>query len=358
VTSSRDRVELIDYARFFAALAVVFFHYFYNGMQNGKIAHLSHVPVVSDIAQYGYIGVDIFFLISGFVIASSAIGRTARSFIVGRAVRLFPAFWPSVLMTTLVAIFLGGKLMSVSAVQVAANLTMVPQLFGQPFVDGVYWTLAYELAFYALVAVLLIIRQGDRIDKVMSWWAIGMALISFLLPSASSYPFLGNYFMLFATGAVISAIRRTGWTRLRVVALLGCVIALTFFESGIASDRGVSPGVVVALCLSFVCVLLATGHSRVSRLHLRGSSLVGRLTYPVYLIHAYIGYMLINALATEDNKILAILGTALAVFGLAYMVHMVFEVRMRPFWYFVFDRSIGVLIGVIERARATSRTRI
>ena len=62
-----NRLALLDYARFFAALSVFFYHYFFNGIHNGKVVSVEH----TDFAQYlsyGHYGVQFFFIISGYVI--------------------------------------------------------------------------------------------------------------------------------------------------------------------------------------------------------------------------------------------------------------------------------------------------
>ena len=68
-----NRVALLDYMRFFAAMIVVFFHYFFNGLLNGKITSIHELTYFADIAKYGYLGVDLFFIISGYVIFNSAV---------------------------------------------------------------------------------------------------------------------------------------------------------------------------------------------------------------------------------------------------------------------------------------------
>lgn len=62
------RLELLDYSRFFAAIIVVAFHYTFNGINNGKIASIDYMPSVVSITKYGYIGVELFFMVSGYVI--------------------------------------------------------------------------------------------------------------------------------------------------------------------------------------------------------------------------------------------------------------------------------------------------
>ena len=46
------RIELLDYGRFFAALSVVAFHYFFNGIANGKVSSISHIPEVISLVKY------------------------------------------------------------------------------------------------------------------------------------------------------------------------------------------------------------------------------------------------------------------------------------------------------------------
>ena len=98
----------------------------------------------------GRVGVLIFFAISGFVICRSFEGSregTARRFVIRRFCRLYPAFWLSIPCGILTSWMEGTR---VTWFTVAANATMVPQLFGQPFLMEVYWTLQIELVFYLL----------------------------------------------------------------------------------------------------------------------------------------------------------------------------------------------------------------
>ena len=62
-----------------------------------------------------------------------------------------------------------------------ANLTMVPQIFGVPFIDSVYWTLSVELGSYLMVAVIIAVGLLEHIETLLWFW---LALT--VLPSASS----------------------------------------------------------------------------------------------------------------------------------------------------------------------------
>ena len=56
------RLDLLDYTRLFAALSVMCFHYLFNGIGNGKISSLTHIDGLIDVAKYGYLGVELFFM--------------------------------------------------------------------------------------------------------------------------------------------------------------------------------------------------------------------------------------------------------------------------------------------------------
>ena len=84
---------------------MVIYHYTFSG----HARHLIPIafPEISVVSRYGYLGVDMFFTISGFVVLLSAWGRRPRDFVISRVVRLYPAFWTAVTITAVVVILLG-----------------------------------------------------------------------------------------------------------------------------------------------------------------------------------------------------------------------------------------------------------
>lgn len=334
------RVEYIDYLRLLAALAVMGFHYLYNGIQNGKISSISHEPI-AQIAQYGYLGVNLFFMISGYVITASVRGKSARRFAVGRALRLYPAFWVALAITTGFALILGGERMGVTTEQVLVNMTMIPTVLGQPFVDGVYWTLLYELQFYVLVFALVLFGQGHRVASLMPAWAMLMFYIMEMAPGlAGAAPYLGNYFVWFAAGAIISSIAESGWTAYRAAGLLATYLSISHLEISIES----------ALKTLVFLLILAAVIPKMRSLRLPGSATAGALTYPIYLLHAHIGYMLLDTFATESSKWLAYVAVAGFVITLAYVLHIMVEKHpvSRRFWFWLLDGTLGRVVGVAQ----------
>ena len=89
---SKTRVNEIDLLRFFAALAVAFYHYAFRGYAANNLSIMPY-PLLEPIAKYGFLGVELFFMISGFVILMTAASGSLKGFIVSRIVRLYPAVW-------------------------------------------------------------------------------------------------------------------------------------------------------------------------------------------------------------------------------------------------------------------------
>src|ERR1700722_6994260 len=115
------RYEL-DLLRLFAAVWVVAFHVMYGNQILG-FNPVKYPLAVQAVAKYAYVAMPIFFFISGFVILSSATGRTARGFATSRLARLYPAYWACVTATFLLINFAGTRHIPVSDYLI--NMTML-----------------------------------------------------------------------------------------------------------------------------------------------------------------------------------------------------------------------------------------
>jgi peptidoglycan/LPS O-acetylase OafA/YrhL len=147
------RLDALDALRGFAALAVVCFHFF---------------PAY---AYYGQLGVELFFVISGFVILMTLENTASLSaFAIGRVARLYPAYWLSVLIAGSF-VFLTQKFDSAT---IAVNTTMLQAFFGFKAISDPYWTLALELWFYAVMALIFAVGQLRRVDQLAFGWLVAM----------------------------------------------------------------------------------------------------------------------------------------------------------------------------------------
>ena len=360
------RFQLLDYLRFVAAAMVVLMHYLVNGIANGKVTSLSPNEWAIPWAKYGYLGVWLFFLISGFVITKSARGKTAREFVVSRAVRLYPAFWVALAFTSVVALLLANDQMAVDLHQIAVNTTMVPTELGESLVDGAYWTLVYELKFYLLILAFLFFGGGKWLDAFFPIWTVAMVALSIASPAnAAIVTYGGGYFLLFACGALIASIRDFGPTWYRVIPLLlGWTMSVRFARneaSQFLAHKGtaVSPDVVAVILTLFFVAILAMCVPRIARLHLPHSRAIGALTYPVYLLHAHVGYMVLNHVATDSTKWLVYPTLIASLIALGAGLHWLVETGPRlEWWKGFFDRTAGALIERIQpRGLRKSRRR-
>ena len=156
--AKKRSISTIDLMRFGCALYVVFTHFF--ALTIGAIpihlvgaAGLPHLTLSAPrFANAGWIGVEIFFVISGRVIAASAVGKTPYSFARARVMRLLPAAWICATITALVALECTGFPRATLFHQWAKSLILLPK--GE-LIDPSYWTLSVEIAFYVVVGLLL-----------------------------------------------------------------------------------------------------------------------------------------------------------------------------------------------------------
>jgi peptidoglycan/LPS O-acetylase OafA/YrhL len=304
------RLTELDWMRGGAAFAVVAFHYLYKGPSQGWM-QFPRIPVLADIAQYGYLGVHLFFMISGYVILMTAQNTDLRRFLAARVARLVPAMWVCVLLTAGIEWLVPQSPFRPEGWgQVFANLTLFPQAFGQSAIDGAYWSLAVEITFYGWVGLLVMAKQMHRVETFMGLW-LAIALVNALRPMYPVQLYLAaQWAPLFIAGATFFLVRQTGWTpRRRLVAglslILACVDAwkgtgpLEQWSDLMAVDQGLNHLIVLALIMAFFAGFLWLIRRPDGLAPTVGSDLAGRLTYPLYLVHQNVGYALFNlAMAT------------------------------------------------------------
>lgn len=297
VVGSREktpRLIELDALRGIAASLVMLFHFTtrYDQLYGHADAPIFSLP-------WGHYGVNLFFMISGFVIFMTLHRvRYPMDFVISRFSRLFPAYWAAVVVTFLLmhAIELPGK--TVSLTTAGMNLFMLHGLFRIPHVDGVYWTLEIELLFYSLAFTLYATKQLERIHTVLMF-LLGLRLSYFLanellgieLSWTLSHLLILPYIAWFAIGIMIyrRIILHAESVSKDWLVILAAIIQL-----------GAVEGYELALLATLLTIIvLAAAKGQLPILNNPVLGWLGAISYTLYLLHENIGWGVIRS--TEQH---------------------------------------------------------
>jgi peptidoglycan/LPS O-acetylase OafA/YrhL len=322
-----SRVPALDLLRLAAVGAVILYHYGFWGPASHGVPQVA-LPALAPFAQYGFLGVPVFFAISGFVIAYSAEGRTPVGFAIARFSRIYPTFVLCMTLTFVATVLFGAGHFEVTALQWFGNLFVAAPLLGQPYVDTSYWSLVIEIMFYAWVAAFMALGLFPRrIDAIIVVWLA----ITFANELTIDAPIFEKLFMaddsgFFAVGLLIYEHYR-GRRDTRLWALSALALGTAVFQAihklerlGVHTHGSFDPKLVAAICVvSLGIVFLAT---RIKRVPLPAKVVLaaGGITYPLYLLHMQLGYVLFDALAPERHVEAVTCTIVLAAFALAFLV--------------------------------------
>jgi len=348
-----ERIANLDLLRLVAAVAVVGFHYLFRGAAAEPYLAEGY-PEAGPFAIYGYLGVNLFFLISGFVIAASAEGRSWQAFAVARFARIYPGFIACMTLSAVVLALAGGALMPVTFSQYLANLAIFSPALGEKFVDGVYWSIVLELIFYGWVTLAVAGGIFSRLKlELVAGWLLICAFNEILLgSSAARLLFITDYGPLFAAGILIHHLA-TRERSAEALVLLAAAFVLScdnmrLMQQWMLGHYG------AALSLPQLIVGNAVIHALlIAAVHLRGEAwsgatvaMLGGLTYPLYLLHQDIGYVAIDALAPFIGKWSAALLVTAAMIVLSFAVWRYIERPARPYLIALFqplaDRAAAI----------------
>jgi len=310
-TAKRKRLVELDALRGLAACAVLLFHYTWR-----VHAMMPQAPTIPYGLPWGSYGVHLFFAISGFVIFMTLERtRTGLDFAVARFARLYPAYWMGILVTTLAVHLLDASAFAQPAQIVAANITMLQGFAYLPSVDGVYWSLTVELAFYLCMLALWRARLLGRIEAVLLGWIAlrGLWWLVPALPSRLGILLALEYIPFFAIGIAAFRVREGTRSWRQQVPLLAMGLAVT----ALAGTRGD----VITFCLvAIIFVELIAG-----RLGFLGQPVLlwlGAMSYPIYLVHQVMGYVILARLgAMGVSPWLALVVAVAVAVGVAQLIH-------------------------------------
>jgi peptidoglycan/LPS O-acetylase OafA/YrhL len=312
-----DRNQTIDALRALAALAVCLFHF-------TRFDHFKAVSVLEPVGRYGALGVEVFFVVSGFIVPYAMHRgryslRAWPTFMWKRLVRLEPPYLASIgLLLALDALAMlapwsRGEL-DWTIPQVASHVGYLTELMGFSWLNPVYWSLAIELQFYLLCALIVPALVTLRTPLMRIAMIFALAALPLVLPRAPALT-LVPYLPIFALG-LLAFLSESGLIqRLPFWFALAALLVLVF---GIVPLPTALAGGATAIIISSV---------RLPRL--TPIAWLGMLSYSLYLAHVPIGVRVINLgarLPATPWLELALIALALVLsLAMAYALYAVVE---------------------------------
>jgi peptidoglycan/LPS O-acetylase OafA/YrhL len=277
IPDPKQRISVINALRALAALMVAWGHYV--GGQ-GKY--------IGPTGRYGYLGVDIFFVISGFVIPWSLYRsqyalRDYPRFMLKRNVRLYPPYLASIAITVLATNIILVPLfkvphMTVTGRDLLLHFGYLNDLFKVPWINVVYWTLAIEFQWYLLVGLVMpalasrnrLLRFAVTTAMVMAYFTIYWDRLVF------------HYLPVFLIGVFVFQYRAELIEKREMLGLIAVMVLATHRISGwLVPLVAVPTGLLIAF----------------STYHNKRMDRVGDVSYSLYLIHLPIGVSVIGLLS-------------------------------------------------------------
>ncbi len=169
------RLQTLQVARGFAANLVLFSHLF------TVEAKYTGGGVLPPWSLYGMAGVDVFFVLSGFImVAIAGVSIRPAEFLWRRIVRIYPAYW-LVSLVVLAVTFVAPQIVN-SSVKAPISLWRSFLLFPAPTVPllDVGWTLVHEMYFYIAFAILLAVRLPTLVGLLA--WATAIIAVALIAP--------------------------------------------------------------------------------------------------------------------------------------------------------------------------------
>ncbi len=317
---NEDRIRSLDSLRGIAILLVVIYHF----TSRFPLSYYGFTAKPLVTVSFGYLGVQLFFMISGFVIPITLIRCNSQfDFLFKRFARLYPAYWFAIVFTFCAVELVGlpGREVSLQAAMI--NLTMLQTAFHVADVDGAYWSLFHEIVFYGVISLVYFYTGRDMRRSLA--FLLPLPVIFYLASFKFKLGFFWFFFVLsfplFMAGISMYLIfvqKKADWLTLAGIANCALMTLLTGTSLEIA---------IVFIFMSFLLVVAFHLPAFFSNSFLL---FFGFISYSLYLIHQNIGVMIIrNLTARGVDAYLAIAIAMASVIALACAMKVALEEPFR-----------------------------
>ena len=303
------RIDIVDALRGIASLAVCWLH-MTQLYPKDNIVHLS--------GKYGGLGVEMFFVISGFIIpfalykSDYRVTKDWHTFIKKRIIRIDPPYLVAAIMaailTYLAAMTPGyrGEEINFSSMQFLLHLGYLNAIFDYKWFNPVFWTLAIEFQYYLLISIVFPIISAKTIFRSVG--IISLCCFAFIIPSDI---FVFKYLCLFSVGIV------TFQYFAKIIGVREYLLVLTLTSILLILSLGIIAavtGILTALAIAFV---------RIEKIRI--FHFLGAISYSLYLVHLPIGARFVNILkrfvTTDFEYLLVSLCGVLVSIVAAFLVY-------------------------------------
>jgi peptidoglycan/LPS O-acetylase OafA/YrhL len=275
------RLTELDAFRGIGALCVLLFHY--STRFHELFPQAAHVP-------FSFIGgnyrVLLFFTISGFAIFFTLDRiRTVADFVVNRFARLYPAYLVAMLLTLSIEYLAQATQLLIGPVAILANFTMLQGFAFLPEVDGAYWTLTVEIAFYFCMIAIWKFIGLRRLEPVLAVWLLVRWIYWFWpdMPERLIMLLVLRYTPFFVIGMLAYRLWK-GQRSLKQQAPYA-LLALASIATMETWDVTVMGCVLVALYVALI-------HGYLRFISIRPLVWLGGISYSFYLIHQHVGFVI------------------------------------------------------------------
>ena len=338
VLKPHKRILELDALRALAAINLMLFHF--THVYAVKFGYTSPLGFEWPFGAYG---VEMFFILSGFVNSMSLLRRKKPvDFVAARLIRIVPIFLLVIIANIWIMQY--SPLTPVTSTQFVANMTLLPRIFGFECVDPVMWTLQIEMMFYATLVCLF---QIGALKRYFLGWGTLLVLSLLVCPTLDSMHatysseawfsvatavrrlMLLDFVPLFAIGFLLYMIKTD--TGKRWQNILGIIAAAAVFHS---IDHGKHNPLATMLIIGLVT---ASAYGKVPPLRFKPLVYVSTISYALYLCHNNLGSIMMHRF--DHNGVPPIICLALVLvfsFALAIIITKKIEEpmtnRLRSAW--------------------------